>query len=83
MHILCAYCNAHAVLFLLSPSHLFVLLVQEWGDPRKEEYYYYMKSYSPVDNVSADISVFLHKFAKLGLPSRKIHFGSGVDAPVG
>ncbi|KAI4969159.1 hypothetical protein ZWY2020_000073 [Hordeum vulgare] len=24
-----------------------------WGDPRKEEYYYYMKSYSPVDNVTA------------------------------
>jgi protease II len=33
--------------------------VQEWGDPRKEEYYYYMKSYSPVDNVSADFT-FLH-----------------------
>ncbi|KAJ1260889.1 hypothetical protein BS78_10G266700 [Paspalum vaginatum] len=26
---------------------------EEWGDPRKEEYYYYMKSYSPVDNVAA------------------------------
>ncbi|KAL6603404.1 hypothetical protein ACP70R_043765 [Stipagrostis hirtigluma subsp. patula] len=26
---------------------------EEWGDPRKEEYYYYMKSYSPVDNVTA------------------------------
>ncbi|XP_020688191.1 uncharacterized protein LOC110103721 [Dendrobium catenatum] len=26
---------------------------EEWGDPRKEEYYYYMKSYSPVDNVRA------------------------------
>ncbi|KAL4581630.1 hypothetical protein LXL04_006154 [Taraxacum kok-saghyz] len=25
----------------------------EWGDPRKEEYYCYMKSYSPVDNVKA------------------------------
>lgn len=24
---------------------------EEWGDPRKEEYYYYIKSYSPVDNV--------------------------------
>lgn len=24
---------------------------EEWGDPRVEEYYYYMKSYSPVDNV--------------------------------
>ena len=29
-----------------------VWLLQEWGDPRKEEFYYYMKSYSPVDNVS-------------------------------
>lgn len=26
---------------------------EEWGDPRKEEFYYYMKSYSPVDNVIA------------------------------
>ncbi|PWZ16067.1 Protease 2 [Zea mays] len=26
---------------------------EEWGDPRKEEFYYYMKSYSPVDNVMA------------------------------
>ncbi|KAJ3672264.1 hypothetical protein LUZ60_006985 [Juncus effusus] len=26
---------------------------EEWGDPRKEEFYYYMKSYSPVDNVEA------------------------------
>ena len=25
----------------------------EWGDPRKEEYYDYMKSYSPYDNVEA------------------------------
>ncbi|KAK8923403.1 hypothetical protein KSP39_PZI019828 [Platanthera zijinensis] len=24
---------------------------KELGDPRKEEYYYYMKSYSPIDNV--------------------------------
>ncbi|AQK80640.1 Prolyl oligopeptidase family protein [Zea mays] len=28
---------------------------EEWGDPRKEEFYYYMKSYSPVDNASADL----------------------------
>lgn len=27
------------------------MLLQEWGDPRKEEFYFYMKSYSPVDNV--------------------------------
>ncbi|GLT87154.1 hypothetical protein SLE2022_052530 [Rubroshorea leprosula] len=26
---------------------------EEWGDPRKEEFYFYMKSYSPVDNVMA------------------------------
>ncbi|KAH0920826.1 hypothetical protein HID58_020844 [Brassica napus] len=26
---------------------------EEWGDPRKEEFYFYMKSYSPVDNVTA------------------------------
>ncbi|KAL5830648.1 hypothetical protein ACOSQ3_020116 [Xanthoceras sorbifolium] len=26
---------------------------EEWGDPRKEEFYIYMKSYSPVDNVKA------------------------------
>ncbi|KAK6931801.1 Peptidase S9, prolyl oligopeptidase, catalytic domain, partial [Dillenia turbinata] len=26
---------------------------EEWGDPRKEEYYFYMKSYSPVDNIKA------------------------------
>ncbi|MCO5556010.1 hypothetical protein L7F22_009554 [Adiantum nelumboides] len=24
---------------------------EEWGNPQKEEFYYYMKSYSPVDNV--------------------------------
>lgn len=26
---------------------------EEWGDPRKEEFYHYMKSYSPIDNVEA------------------------------
>ncbi|XP_073136757.1 uncharacterized protein [Henckelia pumila] len=26
---------------------------EEWGDPRKEEFYFYMKSFSPVDNVKA------------------------------
>ncbi|XP_051117575.1 uncharacterized protein LOC127242180 [Andrographis paniculata] len=24
---------------------------EEWGDPRKENFYFYMKSYSPVDNI--------------------------------
>ncbi|XP_057796875.1 uncharacterized protein LOC131012924 isoform X1 [Salvia miltiorrhiza] len=26
---------------------------EEWGDPRKEEFYFYMKSYSPIDNIKA------------------------------
>uniref|UniRef100_A0A803LS22 Prolyl endopeptidase n=1 Tax=Chenopodium quinoa TaxID=63459 RepID=A0A803LS22_CHEQI len=26
---------------------------EEWGDPREKEFYFYMKSYSPVDNVKA------------------------------
>lgn len=30
---------------------LIILFLQEWGDPRTEEFYYYIKSYSPVDNV--------------------------------
>ena len=28
-----------------------IMFLQEWGDPRREEFYHYMKSYSPVDNV--------------------------------
>lgn len=44
--------------FLIINSCL-LSLVQEWGDPRKEEYYYYMKSYSPVDNVSSDELLFV------------------------
>lgn len=26
---------------------------EEWGDPREKEFYFYMKSYSPVDNIKA------------------------------
>lgn len=26
---------------------------EEWGNPQEEEYYHYMKSYSPIDNVKA------------------------------
>lgn len=32
---------------------LTVLEYDEWGDPNKEDDYYYMKSYSPYDNVTA------------------------------
>ena len=50
-------------------SHQLICLSlgQEWGDPRKEEFYYYMKSYSLVDNVSADRYVFVHKFTQMCL----------------
>ncbi|KAJ6846097.1 uncharacterized protein M6B38_278640 [Iris pallida] len=26
---------------------------EEWGNPRKQEYYFYMKSYSPIDNIKS------------------------------
>ena len=37
--------------------------MQEWGNPTKEEYYYYMKSYSPQDNVRNQRSalIILHE----------------------
>ncbi|CAI9277469.1 unnamed protein product [Lactuca saligna] len=33
---------------------------EEWGDPRKEEFYFYMKSYSPVDNASKSLELSSH-----------------------
>ena len=27
----------------------------EWGNPNEEEFYHYMKSYSPVDNIEAKV----------------------------
>ncbi len=39
---------------MLDPTiPLTVLEYDEWGDPNKEDNYYYMKSYSPYDNVTA------------------------------
>ncbi len=39
---------------MLDPTIPLTLLeYDEWGDPNKEEDYYYMKSYSPYDNVTA------------------------------
>ncbi|CAI9283201.1 unnamed protein product [Lactuca saligna] len=34
---------------------------EEWGDPRKEEFYFYMKSYSPVDNGYHRLMQNLHR----------------------
>jgi oligopeptidase B len=36
----------------------------EWGNPNKEEFYYYMKSYSPMDNVSPTLFIFCHLHAR-------------------
>ncbi|KAI3474334.1 hypothetical protein Pfo_029157 [Paulownia fortunei] len=41
-------------------SCFLLLLLQEWGDPRKEEFYFYMKSYSPVETLQhKSIQLFL------------------------
>lgn len=37
----------------------FVITAGVGGDPRREEFYFYMKSYSPVDNVSLSEYHFL------------------------
>lgn len=29
--------------------------VQEWGNPNEQQYYDYMKSYSPIDNVKPQV----------------------------
>ena len=34
-------------------AHLW--LMQEWGNPNELQYYEYMKSYSPVDNVKSQV----------------------------
>ena len=39
------------------------LIVQEWGNPNEKEYYEYMKSYSPLDNVTSQVhSLALQNF---------------------
>jgi hypothetical protein len=51
------YCSLW--IFLISPFYW-----QEWGNPNKEEFYYYMKSYSPMDNVSPTLFIFCHLHAR-------------------
>ncbi|KAJ4744830.1 Prolyl oligopeptidase family protein [Rhynchospora pubera] len=45
---------------------------EEWGDPRKEEFYYYMKSYSPVDNVEA--KDYPHMLVTAGLNDPRVMY---------
>ncbi|GEL76708.1 S9 family peptidase [Tenuibacillus multivorans] len=44
----------------------------EWGDPRKREDYYYMKSYSPYDNVEA--KDYPHLYITTGLNDPRVAF---------
>lgn len=43
---------------------------EEWGDPRKEEFYFYMKSYSPVDNVK--VQNYPHILVTAGLNDPRV-----------
>ena len=44
----------------------------EWGDPRKEEDYFYMKSYSPYDNVEA--KDYPHLYITTGLNDPRVGY---------
>ncbi len=44
----------------------------EWGDPRKKEFYYYMKSYSPYDNVKDQ--KYPHMLVTTGLHDSQVQY---------
>lgn len=45
---------------------------EEWGDPREEKFYFYMKSYSPVDNVKAQN--YPHMLVTAGLNDPRVMY---------
>jgi Protease II len=45
---------------------------EEWGDPQDETYYYYMKSYSPYDNVEA--KTYPHLLVTTGLHDSQVQY---------
>ena len=45
---------------------------EEWGNPKKEEHYHYMKSYSPYDNVVAQD--YPHLFVTTGLHDSQVQY---------
>lgn len=58
---------------MLDPSiPLTTLEWDEWGDPRQPEYYFYMKSYSPYDNVTAQ--AYPHLFVYAGLNDPRVGY---------
>lgn len=58
---------------MLDPTiPLTVLEYDEWGDPNDEKYYYYMKSYSPYDNVAAH--EYPHMLITAGLYDSRVQY---------
>ncbi|EGD78211.1 hypothetical protein PTSG_12836 [Salpingoeca rosetta] len=47
---------------------------EEWGDPRRPEYYEYMKSYSPVDNVAPENGPYPPIFIQAGLHDPRVQY---------
>lgn len=45
---------------------------EEWGNPQDEEYYHYMKSYSPYDNVTAQ--AYPHLLVTTGLHDSQVQY---------
>lgn len=54
---------------------LTVLEYEEWGNPNDDEYYYYMKSYSPYDNVVAQD--YPHILVTAGLNDTRVMYWEG------
>ncbi|RTK93669.1 MAG: S9 family peptidase [Rickettsiales bacterium] len=48
---------------------------KEWGDPKEKEYFEYMKSYSPYDNVSAQ--AYPHLLVTAGLSDPRVGYWEG------
>lgn len=44
----------------------------EWGNPNEEEYYHYMKSYSPYDNV--EVKAYPHMLITTGLHDSQVQY---------
>ena len=58
---------------MMDPSlPLTVIEYEEWGDPNESEYYEYIKSYSPYDNVAEQD--YPHLLATAGLNDPRVHF---------
>jgi len=45
---------------------------EEWGNPAEDEYYFYIKSYSPYDNVTAQ--AYPHILITAGLNDPRVHY---------